>query len=280
MLLSKALVTTIDEAVERQKRGGVDIIGTPSGITQLDSLLGGFRKSSYYVLAGRTSSGKSSLAFNFAMNAAKTGANVAYVTLEMSAHVLGLRYLAATTGMSGNYIERGFFDNKEFAKIQEAQAISEYLNIDVLDKPCVVADIGKYLQGHQTDILFVDYISLFSDKGESMHERISDISGQLVAYAHAFDIPVVTLAQLNRNVEHRENKTPVLSDLAESGRLEQDADAVIFTYRPHYYAMMFNGAARLDVEHDAKIIVAKNRHGPVAAVNAKFVPKHMQWEDG
>lgn len=283
-LLSNVLTKTIDDAVAMQKLGGVDIIGIPTGITELDRLLGGFRQGEYYVLAGRTSSGKSSLAFNFAMHAAAQNYRVGYISLEMSKSVLSLRYLAAQTGMSANYIERGRFTTSELARMQEAASVATHLDLHIYDESMSVEDVASYLQEaqeHETplDILFVDYVSLFSNKGDSMHERMTYLSGELRKYSRDFQIPIVTLAQLNRNVEHRENKIPILSDLAESGRLEQDASAIIFCYRHHYYEMMFNQAKSMEIENDALLTVAKNRHGPTASIPASFIPKQMRWED-
>lgn len=282
--LKNILNRTLDSAVENYKHGGVQIIGIPTGLTELDRLLGGFRPGEYYVIGGRTSSGKSSLGFNFALNACKHDYTVAYITLEMSEQVLSLRYLAAETGMSSNYIERGLFTAGELASLQTAALAAQNLDLHVYDKSLFVDDVETILNRHKevgrpVDALFVDYISLFSDKGESFHERISDISRKLRQYSRDFEIPVITLAQLNRNVEHRDVKIPVLSDLAESGSLERDASAVIFVYRHHYYEMMFNRAPKVDIETDAQLIVAKNRHGPTASIDVSFTPKRMLWED-
>lgn len=282
-LFKNVLDKTLDDAIEYQKRGGVTLIGIPTGINDLDRLLGGFRNSEYYIVAGRTASGKSSLAFNFATHACKQGNSIGYITLEMSQHVLALRYLAAETAMSGNYIERGQFNNIETAKLQEAAAIGSNLDLHIYDKSLGYADVERILtfhadEGKPLDALFVDYIGLFSDYSENEQERISRISGALRQYSRDFDIPIITLAQLNRNVEHRDSKIPVLSDLRDSGSLEADASAVIFSYRPHYYAMM-NGSGPVEREDDARLIVAKNRHGPVASIDVSFRPRQMLWTD-
>lgn len=282
-ILKNVLSSTVDNAFEYFKKGGVTLIGIPTGISDLDRLLGGFRNSEYYIVAGRTASGKSSLAFNFATHAAQQGKRVGYITLEMSEQVLGLRYLSAITGMSGNYIERGQFNKAEAARIQEAAAMSENLDIHIYDKTMYALNVEQLLakfveDKNPLDILFIDYIGLFADSSENEQERISSISGSLRKYARDFTIPIVTLAQLNRNVEHRESKIPVLSDLRDSGSLEADASAVIMVYRHHYYAMM-NGEKPVDKEDDARLIVAKNRHGPVASIDVSFAPKRMLWMD-
>lgn len=264
---------------ERVNQGGVTTIGLPCGFSKVDQYLLGFRKQQLYILAGRPSMGKTSCALSMAMNIAHNGNPVLFVSLEMDAELLSTRILSARTGIAADKIELGQLTEQEMFQVQEAYHEN--------DKYFIIAD--ESLDSHKLlelvrDIevkpafIVVDYITLLRDRSDhGQTERITQISGNLREIARICNAPLLALSQLNRAVESRDGHMPILSDLRDSGALEQDAFAVLFVYRPHYYARMFQDVPEEDIEHDAKIIIAKNRQGETGQTTATFHAKTMLW---
>jgi replicative DNA helicase len=279
--LHQTLVTLVDVISERAKNGGIDIVGMPTGFTDFDKATNGLRKRVTYYIVGRTGMGKTALALSMAYNIARDGKNVLMLSLEMDAELLALRTLAMHTGIPSGRIERGQLSKEELIKVQEVLEITERFNFNVVDDPLdsgtFIKSAKKYQDKHGMDILIVDYASLFRDElTSSENERLNTISKNLLTCAKECDIPVLALAQLNREVEKRENHVPILSDIRDSGSLEQDAFAVFACYRPHYYAQMFDGAPPLEVE-DAEIKILKNRQGEVGTIRVLFKPEQTLW---
>lgn len=270
-------VTALPPGLER-KDGPI-----PTGFTDLDRLLGGMQRSDMFVLASRPSLGKSTLALNAARNAAGTGAKVAIFTLEMSAEQLALRLLANEAGVDAHRLRLQLFTNAEEERMYSAVGALSDLPIYIDDSPIqTIVDMrSKVRRLHiesGIDFIIVDYLQLISGRGRSENrvQEITEVSRSLKALARDLDVPLLACAQLSRDVERRERerRRPRLSDLRESGAIEQDADIVAFIYRED---KNFTEEAWAHLYPDkpypqniAEIIVAKHRHGPVGTVELYF----------
>ena len=280
--LRSAVKKTIGEIEDRVSKGGVDCIGIPTGFHKLDEILSGLRKDSVYVIGARTSMGKTALAATIGMNVAQQGHKVLFLSLEMSANLLSLRMISGMTQIPAERIELGKITKDELNKVQGTLGNFDQLTFVIKDDTTsseeFVAYAKEYQQKHGLDLLIIDYLSLFRDTmGSNDVERVGRISNNIRTIARDCDIPVISLVQLNREVEKREDHMPLLSDIRSSGDVEQDAFAVLLVVRPHYYAMMHNGEEEL-LREDALIIIAKNRQGRTGRTRATFYPTQMRWE--
>ncbi len=301
----KTFRTAITEAIELAdaavKRDG-GLAGVASKLTRLDELLGGFHPSDLIILAGRPSMGKTSLATNIAVNAAKAlrterqpdgsmktvdGAIVGFFSLEMAAEQLATRIISEFSNVSSQRIRRGEVDQNEFDQIYKAARELESLPLYIdetggLSIGQLAARARRLKRQHGLGLLIVDYLQLLSGSGRKNDGRVqevTEISMGLKALAKELNVPIIALSQLSRQVEARDDKRPQLSDLRESGSIEQDADVVLFVYREKYYlsrAEPREGTqehdewfARLtDIGDTAEVIIGKQRHGPIG--NAKL----------
>jgi replicative DNA helicase len=279
------------------------IVGVPTGLTDLDDRLGGLHKSDLLIIAGRPSMGKTALATNIAFNAAKKIQNdgrkstIAFFSLEMSSEQLSTRILAEQSRIKSNDIRRGKISEEQFDKfIETSKNISE-LPLYVDETPAIsIAALSnrarriKRLYG--LDMVVVDYIQLMraSNFREGRVQEISEITQGLKALAKELSVPVLALSQLSRAVEQRDDKKPQLSDLRESGSIEQDADVVMFVYREAYYlqgkeprpATVEHAewqAKMNDISHLAEIIIGKQRHGPTGNVMLEFEAMFTKFKD-
>lgn len=282
IMLHTAIEDVIAEVSAHVEAGGVNVIGLDTGFPALDKMLGGFRNGSVYFLGGRPGMGKTALALTLALYEATKKRKVLFLSLEMPANLLSLRVLSSLTGIPAERIERGKLTKEEFEQVQAVVDKTKKLNFGVLDESLSSEDflsmVYEFKEQHGLDFLVIDYISLFRDENKfGDNERIGRISNNMMSIAKTCNIPVLLLGQLNREVEKRENHIPVLSDIRDSGSIEQDAFCVMFCYRPHYYAMMFDGEDSLLIEKDAQILIAKNRQGEVGQITAWFHPSHMKW---
>ena len=244
--------------------------GVPTGLTDVEKVLNGLHKSDLILLAARPSMGKTALALNIAVNAAKKGKVVALFSLEMSCEQIGNRLLSSESKVNSLHLNTGKLANGDMGKLVDALDVLSRLNMYIDDTPGI--SISKLrskaltfkLQGGP-DLIIVDYLQLMRGNGENRVQEISGISRGLKALAKEFNVPVLALSQLSRNVEMRTEKRPQLSDLRESGSLEQDADIVMLLYRDEYYN-------RDDTENEniAELIIAKNRNGPTTSVRLQF----------
>jgi replicative DNA helicase len=283
-----------------QREGGM--AGISTGLTDLDQKLGGLHNSDLLILAGRPSMGKTSLATNIAFNIARSyrrgvrpdgtegavdGGVVGFFSLEMSAEQLASRVLSEASEISSHKIRQGDMDEEEFRRFVEAAKTLESCPLYIDDTAAIpIAQIAararRLKRTHGLDVLIVDYLQLVRGSAENRVQEIGEISMGLKAIAKELNIPVIALSQLSRQVENREDKRPQLSDLRESGSIEQDADAVMFVFREEYYkerekpgdhemdkmAEWQEAMARLHGK--AEVIIGKQRHGPIGTVELSF----------
>jgi len=303
MKFESALRQTIDMAKSAFKNEE-GIVGVPTGLTDLDSRLGGLHKQDLVIIAGRPSMGKTALATNIAFHAAKniekkgSKSTVAFFSLEMSSEQLSTRILSEQSRIRSNDIRRGKVSEKEFEQFIETSKNIFDLPLYIDETPAItIAAISnrarriKRLFG--LELIVVDYIQLMRSSGRKEYNRvqeISEITQGLKALAKELNVPVLALSQLSRQVELRDNKKPQLSDLRESGSIEQDADVVMFVYREAYY--LENKEPTLgSIEHAewqqkmneisnlAEIMIGKQRHGPTGNVKVEFEAMYTKFKD-
>ena len=299
----EALKFTIEMASNAYKNEE-GIVGVPTGLTDLDDRLGGLHKSDLIIIAGRPSMGKTALATNIAFHAAKKlqekgkKSSIAFFSLEMSSEQLSTRILAEQSKIKSNDIRRGRISDEQFDKfIETSKNISE-LPMYIDETPAIsIAALSnrarriKRLFG--LDMVVVDYIQLMSGttfNKDNRVQEISQITQGLKAVAKELSVPVVALSQLSRQVEQRDNHKPQLSDLRDSGSIEQDADVVMFVYREGYYlekkeprpATVEHAewqAKMNEVSNLAEIIIGKHRHGPTGNVMLEFEAMFTKFKD-
>ncbi|RRH74791.1 replicative DNA helicase [Falsigemmobacter faecalis] len=305
----RAVTTAVDTANAAYQRGG-GLSGIPTQLIDLDKKLGGLHPSDLIILAGRPSMGKTSLATNIAFNVAKAykkgrrpdgsegaveGGVVGFFSLEMSADQLAARILSEAAEIPSEQIRRGDMTEGEFRRFVEAAKALETCPLYIDDTPAlpisqVAARARRLKRTHGLDVLMVDYLQLL--KGTSKDNRVqevSEITQGLKAIAKELNIPVIALSQLSRQVESREDKRPQLSDLRESGSIEQDADVVMFVYRDEYYKerekpgdheleKMAAWQQVMEQAHGkAEVILGKQRHGPIGTVELSFEGKFTRF---
>jgi len=263
-----------------------------SGFTALDDLLGGLQRSDLIVLAARPSMGKTSLALNIARNVAvEQKACVALFSLEMSCESVVQRLLASESGVDFRSVRRGNFTERDEAKIMEASGILSEVPLYIDDSPQIrtVAMRSKARRLHferNIDLIIIDYIQLIQGEGrnEIRVQELSRITRSLKMLARELNTPVLAISQLSRAVEWRTSHVPQLSDLRESGTIEQDADIVLFIYRDDMYSSEEDWAKMHDIVNEpypsgvADIIIAKHRNGPLGQTKLRFVNKVVKFK--
>ena len=303
MKFDNALKQTIEMAKSAyQNEEG--LVGVATGLTDLDSRLGGLHKQDLVIIAGRPSMGKTALATNIAFHAAKniekkgSKSTVAFFSLEMSSEQLSTRILSEQSRIRSNDIRRGKVSEKEFEQfIETSKNISE-LPLYIDETPAItIAAISnrsrriKRLYG--LELIVVDYIQLMKSSGKKEYNRvqeISEITQGLKALAKELNVPVLALSQLSRAVEHRDDKKPQLADLRESGSIEQDADIVMFVFRESYYLQNKEPTVGSiehaewqtkmnEISHLADIMISKQRHGPTGNVKVEFEAMYTKFKD-
>jgi replicative DNA helicase len=287
--LKEVLVKTVHE-IEEAKNKKDDMTGVPSGYRPLDKLTSGWQKTDLIILAARPAVGKTAFCLNLALNAAMNSSKpfpVAFFSLEMGAGQLVKRLLAAVTEVSMDAITKGRMQEHEF--IQMTQRMNKLAAAPIfLDDQAALnifelrAKARRLKQKHDIQLIIIDYLQLMQasiDKGGNREQEISKISRDLKALAKELEIPIIALSQLNRSVESRkESKVPQLSDLRESGAIEQDADMVMFLYRPEYYGIN-NDAMGNPMEGETHIHVAKHRNGSTDTVKVRFIKEYQKFVD-
>lgn len=267
----------IEDLYENKK----PITGLTTGFMDLDKKLSGFHKTDLILVAARPAMGKSAFSLNLAQNAAiKAGASVAIFSLEMSKEQLMLRMLASEAMVDLGKIQVGNLNEEEWAKIANAMAPLSQAQIHFDDTPGVtVAEMRSKCRRLKMekglDLVLIDYLQLMEGDGrtESRQQEISSISRNLKIMAKELDCPVIALSQLSRAPELRADHRPILSDLRESGAIEQDADLVMFLYRDEYYH------ADSDKKNIGEVIVAKHRHGETGAVDLLWLGQYQRFLD-
>ena len=258
------------ERMEKLREQGDDIIGIPTGFTDMDRMLGGLNKSDLIIIAARPGMGKTSLINAIALNAARrNGKRVAIFNLEMSAEQLLMRMLAAETQIDAQRLRKGHIYDTELPIFYEALGRLSESNIYIDDTPGVTprqlrTKCRRLYAERGIDLVVLDYLQLMASDRQSNNRvnEISEISRGLKLLARELDVPVIAAAQLSRSVESRQEKRPLLSDLRDSGSIEQDADIVGFIYRDDYY-----NPETTERPGIAEIVIAKHRNGPVGSID-------------
>jgi replicative DNA helicase len=317
---SVALTSAIKSAEAAYKRDG-KLVGIATGLVDLDRFMGGMHPSDLIILAGRPSMGKTALATNIAFNAAKAykfekdklgrthttdGGVIGFFSLEMSSEQLAMRLLAEQTGIPSEKIRKGELTHEDFLKVvrgsQEVSQIPLFIDdTPALSLPALRSRARRLKRQHNLSVIMVDYLQLLhvpGMKGDNRVNEISEITRGLKAIAKELNVPVIALSQLSRAVEQREDKRPQLSDLRESGSIEQDADIVMFVFREQYYLERmqpvrkgeeseekFNERMRQWAENMARVvdiaevIIAKHRHGGIGKVPLRFNSSTTKFEN-
>lgn len=273
------LVATYDKIELLHNRQG-DITGIPTGFSELDRMTAGFQKNDLIIVAARPSVGKTAFALNIAQNVAtKTDESVAIFSLEMGAEQLVMRMLCAEGNIDAQRLRTGDLNAEDWGKLTMAMGSLSNAGIHIDDTPGIrVSEIRakcrRLKQESGCSLILIDYLQLIQGsgkRGENRQQEVSDISRSLKALARELEVPVIALSQLSRGVESRQDKRPMMSDIRESGSIEQDADIVAFLYRDDYY----------DKETEKKdiieIIIAKQRNGPVGTVELAFVKEYNKF---
>lgn len=287
--LKDVLVRTVHE-IEEAKNKKDDLTGVPSGYVPLDKLTSGWQKTDLIILAARPAVGKTAFTLNLALNAAMNSSKpfpVAFFSLEMGAGQLVKRLLAAVTEVRMDAITKGRMQEHEF--VQMTQRMNKLAQAPIfLDDQAALnifelrAKARRLKQKHDIQLIIIDYLQLMQgsvNNGGNREQEISKISRDLKQLAKELEIPIIALSQLNRSVESRkESKVPQLSDLRESGAIEQDADMVMFLYRPEYYGIN-NDEMGQPIEGETHIHIAKHRNGSTDTVKVRFLKEFQKFVD-
>ncbi|MBM7662234.1 replicative DNA helicase [Bacillus mesophilus] len=277
--IKDVLVDAYDNIELLHNRVG-DITGIPTGFRELDRMTAGFQRNDLIIVAARPSVGKTAFALNIAQNVAtKTDENVAIFSLEMGAQQLVMRMLCAEGNINAQNLRTGKLTSEDWGKLTMAMGSLSNAGIYIDDTPGVKINeiqskCRRLKQESGLGMILIDYLQLIQGNGragENRQQEVSEISRSLKQLARELEVPVIALSQLSRGVEQRQDKRPMMSDIRESGSIEQDADIVAFLYRDDYY----------DKESEAKniieIIIAKQRNGPVGTVELAFVKEYNKF---
>ena len=274
--LANRFMEALDERKENPNKNVI-----PTGFKSLDPLLAGFEKSKLYILAARPAMGKSALALAFAANAAKhSSSSVALFCLEMEADEMFSRLVTSESKVSNNRIKKPeHLASRDYATITNTLSMLSNQNIFINDDVTLSIDqmkaaARKLKNKKGLDLIIIDYTQLMRGVGGTRQEEVSNISRGLKIMARELDVPVLALSQLSRAVESRPDKRPMLSDLRDSGSIEQDADVVMFIYRDDYYLK-----ERSEKQGIAEIIISKQRNGPTGTAELRFIDKHVRFEE-
>ncbi len=277
---SPELMTEVLANIQKMSDNKTDITGLKTGFNDFDHTLHGLQKGDLIVLAARPAMGKTAVALNLAMNVAayQPRGAVAIFSLEMAAEQLAMRLLSARSHIPGDKLRTGRLRDDEWNRLNEAAGELKMSNIYIDDTSMIkVPEIFSKCRRLKADVglnlVVIDYIQLISASGgrnENRQQEISEISRNLKALARELEIPVIALSQLSRSVEQRDNKHPMLSDLRESGAIEQDADIVLMLYREAYYDEAIREQAQKEGNERLEINIAKHRNGATRKVYVAF----------
>ncbi|ARU90912.1 replicative DNA helicase [Spiroplasma clarkii] len=278
--IKETVVEVIKKIDNLQNSGGSLINGIPSGFTDIDSITNGWQKGDFIILAARPSMGKTAFALNLATNAAKRNKGVVFFSLEMPKEQLVQRILASESTVDSNLLRIPAGLNQDKWKlITSAGDKIQKMNIVIDDTPGlnvmqIQSKLRKIKRDFEIEVCFIDYLQLISsvnNRFDSRQNEVAAISRQLKLIARELNIPVICLSQLSRSVEKREEKTPLMSDLRDSGAIEQDADIIMFLYREDYYAKReeYSMQSGSQVE-PTDVIISKHRNGATGTVKVQF----------
>lgn len=267
------VIDTLYEAVQR----GTNMTGISTGWKYLDKYIGGWNKGNMVVIAGRPGSGKTAIALSLAIDSCRL-AKVLFISLEMSKEELAKRYLSFIANVENYKIRSARLTETDLKQITEQLYginmdffLDDGSNSGIND---IVAKIKLHKAKHGLDIVFIDYMQLIKSHQKIREQEIAHISRTLKLLAKELGITIIALAQLSRETEKRAEKKPMLSDLRESGQIEQDADIVLFPFRPAYYS-----DDKPEIEMDAELIIGKNRHGQCVSVPMSFEGRYTRYKE-
>lgn len=280
----KNLVSPAFDIISHRMGTKTECTGIPSGYTDLDSLTNGFQNSELIVIGARPSVGKTALALSMAANmAGKFKKRVGFFSLETDGMALMQRLLAGEARVNSHRIQSGFLTTNEFSKLGKAGDVLFKSPLFICDTPNMRlidlrTEARKLKAKEKIEIIFIDYIGLISSENKDLprHEQVAEVSRSLKQLARELKIPVIVLAQVKREVESRKDERPALSDLRESGSIEQDADLVLFLHRKKKK----EGDEEQDTSagKEVDVIIAKNRNGPIGEVKLMFLPAYTRFE--
>ncbi|MBD8005604.1 replicative DNA helicase [Bacillus sp. Sa1BUA2] len=277
--IKDVLVRTYDNIELLHNRKG-DVTGIPTGFSELDRMTAGFQRNDLIIVAARPSVGKTAFALNIAQNVGtKTDENVAIFSLEMGSEQLVMRMLCAEGNIDAQNLRTGSLTDEDWRKLTMAMGSLSNSGIYIDDTPGIrVSEIRskcrRLKQESGLGMILIDYLQLIQGSGRSKENRqqeVSEISRSLKALARELEVPVIALSQLSRGVEQRQDKRPMMSDIRESGSIEQDADIVAFLYRDDYYDK------ETENKNIIEIIIAKQRNGPTGTVSLAFVKEYNKF---
>lgn len=273
---SKEVLKSAIEQLETLSKNNQDITGIATGFYDFDKLTSGLHPKELIIIAARPAMGKTAFALNVAVNAAiSSNKSVAIFNLEMGAEQLMFRMLSAASSVEGNKIKTGKLSHDDWKKINEATSELASAPIYIEDTPGITigeirAKCRRLASSNNLGLIVIDYLQLISGGagyGNNRQQEVSDISRSLKTMAMELNVPVIALAQLSRNVEGRENKRPIMSDLRESGSIEQDADIVSFLYRDDYYTKQVDNPDGVSI---SELIIGKHRNGATGTIELLF----------
>src|SRR5690625_3853867 len=281
----KDVLIEVYDNIEKLHHAENDVTGIPTGYRDLDRMTSGFQKNDLIIIAARPSMGKTAFALNIAQNVATTtDENVAIFSLEMGAEQLVQRMLSAEGNIDSQRLRTGKLTEEDWTKLTMAMGSLSHAGIFIDDSPGIrVADIRskcrRLKQEHGIGMIIIDYLQLIQGSGsnrENRQQEVSEISRSLKALARELEVPLIALSQLSRSVEQRQDKRPMMSDLRESGSIEQDADIVGFLYREDYYE---TDKSEESDNQNIEIIISKQRNGPTGTVELAFIRKINKFID-
>lgn len=275
---SRAVISNVMEELSNLRNAPDGVTGIRTGYEDLDNITNGFQRGDLIILAARPSMGKTAFALNVALRSAERNPGaVAIFSLEMPAEALMRRMLSAKSEVEGNKLRTGYLKAEEMNRLNETanEMSSAHLFIDdsaVVKMPDIFSKCRKLKSEHGLDLVVIDYLQLITSTskraGENRQQEVSDISRQLKALARELEVPVIALSQLSRTVESRTDKRPMMSDLRESGAIEQDADIIMFLYRDDYYEKDDEKKSADQVE--TEVDIQKHRNGAVGRIRLQF----------
>lgn len=259
--------------------------GRPMGLRtglDIDSILSGFQGSKLYILGARPSMGKTALAMTILRRLAKDGHSAGIISLETSDKSLGIRLISQVANIQTDVITSGGMTGEQMERVSDAMSeLSSYgiliddeasVNVQKLRSKC------RMMVSKGAELIFVDFLQLLQSKGRSKHEEIGMITKALKQISKELDIPVIALSQLSRKVEERQDKRPMMSDLRESGSIEEDADVILFLYRPEYYGVTTTAEGQ-STKGLCDVIIAKNKDGKTGVKSLRFIPEYTRFEN-
>ncbi|WP_041618910.1 replicative DNA helicase [Spiroplasma taiwanense] len=277
--IKQTVIEVIKKIQFLEKNGGL-INGIPSGISDLDQITNGWQKGDFIILAARPSMGKTAFALNLAVNAAERQKGVAFFSLEMPREQLVQRILSSISGIDSSSLRNAQgLTQEKWSRITAGGEQIKNMNIIIDDSPGInvlqlQSKLRKMKRDFNVEICFIDYLQLISsisNKLDSRQNEVAAISRQLKKIARELNMPIICLSQLSRSVEKREEKTPLMSDLRDSGAIEQDADIIMFLYRDAYYKSKEYNMESDNPTDETDIIISKHRNGATGVVKVNFL---------